>query len=439
MIHITHITLEVFVFMSRRWLSLVLALTLLASVFPMSASAAGVIGKGLPVLTFVPANATISAEAGGSDITGKLLGEFKVDGTSDLSAAAKTALSSGIKKDSLTYKEGSNDLLDSVQLTDNKLYATLKSPAAASGKAELPIKFVDGLTLSGYVTTSLSGQQIAMVSVYTAVSSVKLDKTSHTFDGKAAPMSLTATVNDGGKTAADIEYVWSSSAPGIVKAEAVSGRPDQQTITPLAEGKATITVTAKNAKGTASATCEVTVSKANSTGVILSGFDENTTVGERVKLTATITGPANNTDTVKSWSSSNPDVATIDSDGVLTAISEGTTVVTVTTTYGWTRAPSVLVYASTGKVSDPAYALSGDLSKPGAAVQIATTTVDAKVYYTMSDNGADPAALTALKRRDGRRPVCRPHRADGEQNVQVQRDCGQGFHHQRLGRETVHR
>lgn len=382
--------------MTRRWFSMVLVLALLASVFSMGASAQGMVRKGLPVLTFVPALTTIAAEADGLDFTNKLLGEFKVDGNSSLSSADKTALTLGITKASLVYEEtpSTNDLLDTIQITDNKLYASFKSPTAASGKAELPIKFVDGFTLSGYVTTSLSGQLIATVNVYTAVSTVGLDATTHTFAGKVAAKTLTATVNADGKTAADVEYVWSSSAPGIVKAEAVSGMPDQQTITPLAEGKATITVTARNAAGTASATCEVTVSKVNSTGVILSGFDENTTVGERVKLTAEITGAAN-TDTVKSWSSSNEEVATIDADGVLTAIAEGLTVITVTTNYGQTHAPSVRVYASTGKVSNPACALSGELSKAGAAVEIETTTVGAKVYYTMTDNGAAPAALTA--------------------------------------------
>ena len=385
---------EVLTSMSKRWLSLVLALTLLVSIYPMSASAKGVVSKGVPVLTFAPASATIAAEAGGPNFSDKLLGEFKVDGSANLSNADKAALSAGIKAESLTYKEVSTNLLVSIRLDGNKLYANFKSPTAASGKAELPIRFVDGLALSGYLSTSLSGQQIAMVSVYTAVSSVKLDPTSLTFAGKAAPQTLTATVNAGGKTAADVEYTWSSSAPGVVKIEAVAGKPDQQTITPLAEGKATLTVTAKNGAGTASATCEVTVLKVDSTGVTITGFDENTTVGERVPLTATISGAAN-TDTVKSWSSSNLDVATIDGNGVLTAISEGITVITVTTAYGRTSAPSVRVYASTGKVSDPAYALSGDLSTPGAAVQITTSTVDAAVYYTLSDNGAEPATLTA--------------------------------------------
>ena len=380
--------------MMKRWLSMALVLTLLASLFPMGASAEGPVRKGLPVLTFVPASKTISAQAGGPVFSEKLLGEFRVDGSSNLSAADEEALSSGITSASLVYQEEADDLLVSVQLKGGKLYATLKSPTAADGKADVPIVFSEGLALPGYVSTSLSGQQIAMVSVYTAVSAVKLDATTHTFIGKVAPEVLTATVNASGKTAADVEYIWSISAPGIVQAEAVPDRPDQQKITPLAEGKATLTVIARNKTGTAIARCEVTVSKVESTGVTLSGFNENTTVGERVKLTATISGDAH-TDTVKSWSSSNPDVATIDANGVLTAISEGTTIITVVTAHGRTQAPSVRVYPSTGKLSDPSYALFGDLDKPGASVEIATTTVDAKVYYTMTENGAAPAELTA--------------------------------------------
>ena len=65
-------------------------------------------------------------------------------------------------------------------------------------------------------------------------------------------------------------------------------------------------------------------------------LDNNTltlTVGETRSLTATVL-PENATNQNVSWRSSNNNVATVDEDGVVTAISEGTATITVTTQDG---------------------------------------------------------------------------------------------------------
>jgi hypothetical protein len=69
------------------------------------------------------------------------------------------------------------------------------------------------------------------------------------------------------------------------------------------------------------------------TGVSLNMTSLTMSVGETKTLNATVS-PADATDKRVTWSSSNTAVATVNENGVVTAISTGTTVITVTTTDG---------------------------------------------------------------------------------------------------------
>lgn len=69
-------------------------------------------------------------------------------------------------------------------------------------------------------------------------------------------------------------------------------------------------------------------------------------MGDAKKLTATIT-PANATNKGLTWKSSNPSVATVDSNGNVTAVSAGTATITVTTTDGKFTATCVVTVSST--------------------------------------------------------------------------------------------
>ena len=71
----------------------------------------------------------------------------------------------------------------------------------------------------------------------------------------------------------------------------------------------------------------------NVTDVSLNSSSISLTVGETYQLEA-IVMPTDATDKTVIWTSSNPDVATVNSDGLVTAVSNGTTIVTVKTTDG---------------------------------------------------------------------------------------------------------
>ena len=136
---------------------------------------------------------------------------------------------------------------------------------------------------------------------------------------------LTATVAP--ENATNKAVAWSSSN------EAIASVSVQGTVTAVSEGSAIITVTTQDSDKTAS--CEVTVlsSIINVTNVTLNKSDLSLIVGGNERLTATVE-PDNATNKAVTWNSGNTAVATVDNNGLVTAIAAGTTFITVTTQDG---------------------------------------------------------------------------------------------------------
>ena len=126
---------------------------------------------------------------------------------------------------------------------------------------------------------------------------------------------LTATVQPDNTT--DKTITWKSDN------EAVATVSSDGTVTAVSVGIANITATC----GKATATCKVTVNPVEATGVILSADNMSLLVGQSEKLTATVE-PDNTTDKTITWKSDNEAVATVSSDGTVTAVSVGTANIT---------------------------------------------------------------------------------------------------------------
>ncbi|WP_278873054.1 Ig-like domain-containing protein, partial [Anaerotignum lactatifermentans] len=139
--------------------------------------------------------------------------------------------------------------------------------------------------------------------------------------GKEA--TLTATVKPDNATNKDV--TWISEKPEIA---AVKGG----TVTAKAAGTAIIAVTTVD--GAKTATCTVTVipKTVQVSGIQVQG-SASVYVGGSTKLTATVT-PTNATNQKVTWSSNNESVATVGTDGTVTAVSAGTATITVTTEDG---------------------------------------------------------------------------------------------------------
>ncbi len=135
---------------------------------------------------------------------------------------------------------------------------------------------------------------------------------------------LTATVLPAEATEKDV--TWTSSDASV--ATVVNGK-----VTAVGAGDATITATA----GGKSASCKVTVSTKTPEPVLITGItlkDTSMKVGDKKTLTAVIE-PTDATNQALRWSIVNSEIASIDeTTGVVTALKEGTTTVTVKATDG---------------------------------------------------------------------------------------------------------
>ena len=199
--------------------------------------------------------------------------------------------------------------------------------AVSAGPVTITVRTVDG---NKTATCSLT------ITGTVAVSSVILNKTTATV-GVGATTQLVATVLP--TSATDKTVAWSSSNIAKATVNATSG-----VVTGVAAGSAIITVTTDD--GAKTATCAVTVvTTIPVTGV---GLNQSTAVlatGSTLQLTASLQ-PANSTNTALTWSSSVPAKATVDTNGLVTAIAAGTTNIVVTTTDGsFTATCAVTVYA----------------------------------------------------------------------------------------------
>lgn len=164
--------------------------------------------------------------------------------------------------------------------------------------------------------------RIIVYSTKVAVESVTLNQV--TIDVNVGDeANLIATVTPADATTQTLK--WESSDDEIVTVDA-AGK-----VTGVKAGSATITVTS-TADATKTATCAVTVKSVAVTGVTLEG-DKTIAIGETLKLTATI-APANATNKKITWNSSNPEIASVGTDGTIEGKAAGETTVTVTTEDG---------------------------------------------------------------------------------------------------------
>lgn len=123
-------------------------------------------------------------------------------------------------------------------------------------------------------------------------------------------------------TDTDKEIKWESNTPSVATVD------NEGNVTAVGTGDATITATIKNHNGqNITATCDVHVGK-SVTSVTLSETSITLAEGQSKELTATVLPDDADNKTVR-WSSSNPDVVTVDQTGKITAVAaNGTATIT---------------------------------------------------------------------------------------------------------------
>ncbi|MDR2969898.1 MAG: Ig-like domain-containing protein [Tannerellaceae bacterium] len=205
-------------------------------------------------------------------------------------------------------------------------------------------------------------------------------------------LQLTATVSPNNATNKNVS--WTSSNTSVATVD-TNGK-----VTAVAAGKATITVTTED--GNHKATCEVTVNApatttVNVTGVSLSAAGATLQTAMTQQLTATVS-PNNATNKNVSWSSSNTSVATVDTNGKVTAVAAGTATITVTTEDGNHKATCNVTVNETTVPPTPALSISlSSLEFAGAGGEktfaitsnVNWTASSSESWLTLSDLNAD--------------------------------------------------
>gem|GEM_PF-3463061 len=137
-------------------------------------------------------------------------------------------------------------------------------------------------------------------------------------------LQLTATVTP--SNTANKVVSWKSSNNNVATVNS-SGK-----VTAIVPGTATITATTTDGSNL-SANCNITVMPILATGLTLNLNETNMRQGEHIKLTATVT-PSDATDKTVVWSTSNSNIATVATDGTVTAKNIGDATITARTVDG---------------------------------------------------------------------------------------------------------
>ena len=193
--------------------------------------------------------------------------------------------------------------------SDNKI-------ATVSSKGVITAKGKGTCTITCTAADGYGAKSTCKVTVKQQVTSIALND-APTLLWVGDTKTITATVTP--TTANNIAVEWSSSDNNVatISSEGV--------ITAKGKGTCTITCTAADGYGTKS-TCEVIV-KQQVSSIALNNKTASIWVGETKKLTAKAT-PTTANNTAVEWSSSDNNVATVSSEGQITAIGKGTCTIT---------------------------------------------------------------------------------------------------------------
>ncbi len=160
------------------------------------------------------------------------------------------------------------------------------------------------------------------------------DKAVTVLEGESVKVSATVTPSD----ATYKTVKWTSSDETV--ATVAGGR-----ITGVTPGTATITATTQNGlTATVKVTVKVNTNIVKPDGITLSDKEVTITVNNTASVTATVT-PSNATDKTVTWTSSDETVAKVNRAGTITAVAEGTAVITATTFNGYKATVKVTVKA----------------------------------------------------------------------------------------------
>ena len=211
------------------------------------------------------------------------------------------------------------------------------------------------------IVKTVDGEKTATCTVTcnaTPATSIALDKSAEdVYLGKT--LQLTATVLPNNTT--NKVVTWTSSDPSFATVD------ENGLVTVVNISNTPITITATTTDGTQlSATCAITTKPVLAEEITLNKATTELTIGEEETLTFTI-APENATYKSVKWESDKPEIASVDDDGNVTAIKDGTAEITVTTMDGSGKSATCTVTVK------PIYATGITLNQKTAVLGVAKT------------------------------------------------------------------
>ncbi len=231
--------------------------------------------------------------------------------------------------------------------------------------------------ISSSITISVTAIPVSSISLNTGSVTVYVGGSSET---------LTATVLPNNAT--DKTVIWSIINDNPKGCLSISNG----TITGYSAGTATVVATA----GDKQATCNVTISTIAVTGVSLNKDSLTISAGKTETLSATIS-PANASNTAVNWTSTNTNIATVNANGVVTAVAPGTATITVTTVDGEKTTSCSVTVTKIGVTSVTLSKSSLDLYVGGSDATLTATVLPNDATYktvTWSSNKSNIATVT---------------------------------------------
>ena len=276
--------------------------------------------------------------------------------------------------------------------TDKKVNWVSGSPSDVSVDATGTVKVLRNFTTPVVITaTTNSGgiSQTCKVSVNSiAVDGIALSDTSATIY-KGSWKQLSAVVTPTG--AADPAVTWISSDTTVATVDS-TGKVTAVGTVPADKTYIETTITAQTSNATVYATCTVRVlSSVLITGLTLNKSELALNVGDEESLSVT-GSPSNATNKTLVWTSSNPEVASVNSSGKVIAASKGTAVIRADSTDGSNKYVSCVVTVNNIQVLNVSFDKSSlDLSEGDTASIVATvypTNVTNKTLKWTSSNSS---------------------------------------------------
>lgn len=221
------------------------------------------------------------------------------------------------------------------------------------------------------------------------LSSIALDKKAD-FIVVGGTDKLTASIVSTGTTNPVVN--WTTSDPNIVKV--VEG-------VLIGMNPGTAVITAASGDGTSTATCNVTVYSAGTVpasiqSIVLNKLNTNLTVGASETLVFTV-NPPNATNYSLQWKSSNPNVATVNGNGMVSAVSPGSSLITVSALNGTISSScTVTVTAITPPVNTLSTTRLGGSNRYETSVVISKANwKDTSTYAILASGNDFPDGLSA--------------------------------------------